>query len=288
MLRAVNGFLSAQSQVRLAASSLLLVAAIGAIDHLTGYELSFSIFYLIPVGISSWYAGKRLGILVCIISATTWLAVDYTAGHQYTHPAIPYWNASVRFAFFVIIADLLGRLRSTLEFQASLAQQDGLTGIMNARTFRQRYDSLAQLAARHGHPMALGYLDLDGFKGVNDSLGHGVGDRVLKAVATELAKRLRASDFVGRLGGDEFAVLLPETDLAGARTFFTEIRESLLGLAAHNRWSVGFSIGVAVFHSPPANPEDAIRCADDLMYKVKSTGKNNILFEEYPGESRGA
>lgn len=271
----------------MAATSLLLIASVGAIDHLIGYELSFSIFYLIPVGISSWYAGRRLTIPVCIISAAVWLTVDYTAGHQYSHLAIPLWNAGVRLGFFVIVAHLLLRLRGALEVQASLAQQDGLTGIMNARAFRQRCDSVAQLAARHGHQMAIGYLDLDGFKGVNDTLGHGAGDRVLQAIATALAKRLRASDFVGRLGGDEFAVLLPETDLAGARTFFTEMRESLLGLAADNHWSVGFSIGVVGFRSPPVNSDDAIRCADDLMYKVKSAGKNSILFEEYAALSGG-
>jgi len=259
---------------------------IGVIDLLTGYELSFSILYVVPVLISSWYGGRRLGFGVCILSAATWLAVDYTAGHQYTHPAIPFWNASVRLAFFSIISDLLGRLRGALAIQVSLAEQDSLTGIMNARTFRQRGDSLVHLAARYGHAMALGYLDVDGFKGVNDSLGHSGGDRVLKAVATAIAQRLRRSDFVGRMGGDEFAILLSETDLAGARAFFTEMSDALQTLAAHNHWPIGFSIGVAVFRSPPPNLEDALRYADDLMYKIKSTGKNNILFEERPSEER--
>lgn len=266
----------------------LLVAIFGAADLATGYELSFSIFYVIPVGIGSWYAGKRLGFLVCIISVVTWFAADYYSGHQYSHPAIAFWNAGVRLGFFAIIAYLLDHLRTSFDSLELLAQQDGLTGIMNARTFRQRCDTLFALASRHGFTMALGFLDLDGFKGVNDSLGHSVGDQVLKAVATELTKQLRASDVGARLGGDEFAILLPDTDLAGARTFFTELRQSLIDLAARNRWPVGFSIGVAVFHSSVANPGEAIRCADGLMYKVKSSGKNNILFEEYAGVSREA
>ncbi|WP_291994222.1 GGDEF domain-containing protein [Candidatus Accumulibacter sp. ACC003] len=168
-----------------------------------------------------------------------------------------------------------------------LAQEDGLTGLLNARTFRQRCDAIFMLAKRHGRPLALGYLDLDGFKGVNDSFGHAVGDEVLKAVASALSKRLRASDLGSRLGGDEFAVLLPETDLAGARTFFTELHESLVKLAGTNSWPVGFSIGVAVFHHARANPDDALRYADGLMYKVKNSGKNNIFFEEYASEAGG-
>ena len=99
MLRAANGFLSAEPSFQLGVISFLLVAIVGAIDLSTGYELSFSIFYAIPVGIASWYAGKRLGFFVCVISAMTWLAADYASGHQYSHPTIPLWNASVRLCF---------------------------------------------------------------------------------------------------------------------------------------------------------------------------------------------
>jgi len=288
MLRKVNGYLSAQSSFHIGVYAFLLIAIVGAIDLATGHELSFSVFYTIPVSVGSWYAGKRFGLLICIVSAMAWLAADYTSGHQYSNPTIPFWNASVRLGYFVIIASLLNRLRGSLDAQELLAQQDGLTGIMNARTFRQRCGSLFGLASRHGRPLALGYLDLDGFKGVNDSFGHSVGDEVLKAVASALTKRLRASDFGARLGGDEFAILLAETDLAGARTFFTGLRESLIDLAAQNHWSVGFSIGVAVFHHPTVNPDDAIRYADGLMYKVKNSGKNNILLEEYSSVPRSA
>jgi diguanylate cyclase (GGDEF)-like protein len=284
MLGSTKQFLSARSPTQLALISLLIVAIVGTADHLTGYELSFSIFYLIPVALGSWYAGSRVGIFVCIISAATWFAVDYTSGHQYSHSSIPFWNAGVRTGFFVITAILLVRLRDALRIHASLAEQDGLTGLMNARTFHQRCTSVARLAARYGRPMAIGYLDLDGFKGVNDRLGHGVGDQLLRDVAAELVNRLRASDLVGRLGGDEFAVLLPETDVQGARVFFTEMRQGLVGLAADRSWPVGFSIGVAAFRSPPGTPEDAIRCADELMYEVKNTGKNDILLKEYAGE----
>jgi predicted signal transduction protein with EAL and GGDEF domain len=79
--------------------------------------------------------------------------------------------------------------------------------------------------------------------------------------------------------------VLPETDPAGARTFFTALPESLIDLAAQNHWPVGFSIGVAVFHSPKANADDAIRHADGLMYRVKNSGKNNILIEEHASDS---
>lgn len=287
MPKALTRLLALLSPWQLRAFSFLLVAIVGACDLATSYELSISIFYTIPVGVGTWYVGRRFGFLVCIVSAITWLAVDFASEHPFSHPAIPFWNATVRLGYFVIIAYLLDRLRGALDFQELLAQEDGLTGLLNARTFRQRCDAIFMLAKRHGRPLALGYLDLDGFKGVNDSFGHAVGDEVLKAVASALSKRLRASDLGSRLGGDEFAVLLPETDLAGARTFFTELHESLVKLAGTNSWPVGFSIGVAVFHHARANPDDALRYADGLMYKVKNSGKNNIFFEEYASEAGG-
>lgn len=283
MLKAVHRFLSAQSPTRISLGALTLVAVIGATDHVTGYELSASIFYLLPIAVTTWYVGHRPGVALCFVCAATWLLVDYTSGHAYSYFAIPFWNVGVRLGLFLIVAHLLFNLRSALAYQELLAQQDGLTGITNARTFRQRYELLAHLAIRHGRPLTLGYIDLNGFKGINDALGHAVGDRVLRTVAAELARRLRTSDIVGRLGGDEFAVLLTETDRNGARTLFADIRERLLAVAARNRWPVGFSIGVAVFQPPPESVEEALKHADALMYKAKRSGKNGIEFEEYNG-----
>lgn len=203
------------------------------------------------------------------------------SAHHYSNPAIPFWNTGVRFGFFVIVAMLLRQMRRSLAIQSSLARTDGLTGLMNARTFKQRCDAIFKLALRNRHSLALGYIDLDGFKSINDTLGHTTGDKVLKAVADTLQKRLRSTDLGARLGGDEFAILLPETDLAGAQAFFTTLHESLLSHAAHNHWPVGFSVGVAIFHAVDASVDEAIRTADALMYRVKNSGKNQILLEEY-------
>ncbi len=282
MLRKIDSFLLSKPSYVIALFSLSLIAIIGMIDHATGYELSFSIFYTIPVSIGVWYLGKRFGNFVSILSATTWMAVEYFSGNQYSHPTVLLWNTAVRLGYFVLTTSLLSHIRALHDVQEMLAQKDGLTELMNTRTFKQRCDSVFALASRHGRPLALGYLDLDGFKSVNDSFGHEVGDQILMAIATAMAKRLRTSDIGGRLGGDEFAILLPETDLVGARKFFTLLHEELVSLAATNHWPVGFSIGVAVCQRPTANSDDAIAFADGLMYKVKKSGKNNILFEECP------
>lgn len=140
---------------------------------------------------------------------------------------------------------------------------------------------MVQLARRHQRPLAIGYIDLDGFKGVNDRHGHLRGDAVLSGVAQVLAERLRTSDLLARLGGDEFAVLCPETDARGAARVFEDLHQRLNAAARAQGWEIGFSIGVASFVRAPERLGDAVRSADDLMYRVKHSGKNRVVLERF-------
>ncbi len=256
--------------------AVLLVGLLGLVDSWTGYELSFSIFYLIPVAIASWYAGRTLGMAVSLLAAVMWLVADMAAGHPYSSAWIPYWNACVRLGFFVIVTQLMVRLHELLDAISLLADTDSLTRLFNARTIKRRYEEAAELARRHQQMLAIGFVDIDDFKAINDSLGHQQGDQVLIAVSAKLKERARISDTVGRLGGDEFVVMLPQTDRQGAEVFFNGLHAGLVEMAAARRWPIGFSIGIAVFPTPPASAEDALAHADALMYQIKQQGKNGL------------
>lgn len=260
----------------LMAVAALVVAGLGWLDFVTGYELSFSIFYLAPIALVSWYAGRAPAVVLCLLSAGTWLAVDMASGRPYSHAAIPIWNALVRLGFFAISASLLVALRAHLRAEQRLARRDGLTGLLNARAFRESVAPQLALAARHGRPCALGYLDFDDFKLVNDRFGHAEGDEVLVESAVVVGRRLRTTDLAGRMGGDEVAIFLPNTDARGAEALFAEIGRSLRDLFAARGWPVGASIGVAAFVAAPASVDEALHCADSLMYEVKARGKNGI------------
>ncbi|MFN3414271.1 MAG: diguanylate cyclase domain-containing protein, partial [Thermoanaerobaculum sp.] len=127
----------------------------------------------------------------------------------------------------VIISALrdLGERRRWLEQIQHLAYHDGLTDLPNRRLLRERAEQLLALARRHKFPVALGYLDLDRFKEVNDTLGHDAGDELLQAVAVRLARVARETDTVARLGGDEFAILWPQTGHEGARVAASRVLE---------------------------------------------------------------
>jgi diguanylate cyclase (GGDEF)-like protein len=285
MLNHIHSILSSLPVIRVGLLCLSVLIVIGIIDHSTGSETALALFYLIPVSIAAWYISRRSALILAVAAASIWLLADYTSGQSYSHPAISYWNAAVRLGFFVITVYLLSMIRQLLETQTKLAQFDSLTGLRNARSFAQACTAVFDLSRRHGRSSALCYIDIDGFKGINDSLGHSVGDSVLRAVGCALSQRMRASDIGARLGGDEFAILLPETTMAGARSFFLELHAGLVALAISNQWPIGFSIGVAVFAVAPATTDDAIRQADDLMYKMKHSDKNSVLFSEPEADS---
>ncbi len=97
-------YLSRQSRSSLTAASFVLILILGGLDYITGAELAFSIFYLIPVSLAAWFVRKRVGIVASFASATSWLIAELLTGHVHSHPAIPYWNAAVRLGFFLMVA----------------------------------------------------------------------------------------------------------------------------------------------------------------------------------------
>jgi diguanylate cyclase (GGDEF)-like protein len=261
----------------LAFSSLVIV---GLLDYLTGYEISFAVFYLVPVSIAAWYVDRRWARLFAFASCLTWYFAELAAGYPYSNAAIPVWNAFVRFVFFQIVALLLPALRARLFAESRLAQTDPLTGLLNARAFLRRLEHDLALNARTSGSLTLAYVDVDNFKYVNDTYGHHEGDQLLRSIASRLEGAVRQADSVGRLGGDEFALILPTTDLNGARVIIGELAKSLAS-SVDEFSSVTCSIGAVVFQDSPDSGKAAIAAADQLMYDAKRGGKNALVLGVY-------
>jgi diguanylate cyclase (GGDEF)-like protein len=169
----------------------------------------------------------------------------------------------------------LEEARRANETIAALAQYDSLTNLFNRRRFQQELERVLQHAQRYGREFALVFLDLDGFKRINDRAGHAEGDRYLLAVAEVLRKALRATDIVARWGGDEFAMLLPETGVARAeevaKKLITAMDQKRVALAMQV-YTLRASIGVAVFPKHAREAEELLRRADAAMYEAKRAG----------------
>ncbi len=263
-------------------TGILLVAGIGAVDYLTGPEISVSLFYLIPIVAVTWFVGRYLGFTFSLLSAMAWFAADASSGPAYSNPAIPYWNAFVRLGFFVIVTLLLPVLKA-LEHEKELARVDDLTGAVNRRFFFEILQRELDRSLRYQHPLTMVYIDIDNFKTVNDRFGHSAGDQVLHRVADKTQGYLRKTDVVARLGGDEFAVLLPETDQEAAHIIVPKIHRILLDEMQRNGWPLTFSIGALTCTDVSITPDELIKRADDLMYSIKKDGKNAIRTAVYTG-----
>jgi K+-sensing histidine kinase KdpD len=120
------------------AAALTLLALVGIVDRASGYELSLSVLYLVPIAFASWYAGRGVGWAIALVSGLVWLGADLGAGHRYSHSYVMVWNTLVRVSIFVIVADLLARLKAQLVAARQLARSDGLTGIANRRAFDEQ------------------------------------------------------------------------------------------------------------------------------------------------------
>lgn len=165
----------------------------------------------------------------------------------------------------------------------SLANRDALTGLHNRMFFDLRLaEDLQKVLAEEGGGLALLFIDLDGFKAVNDDLGHDVGDAVLCEVAGRLRAKVRKSDVVCRLGGDEFVVILPNPP---SRAVVEELASGLIEALAKPYDALGgqpkalsASIGIALAPQDGTDPQALVHAADAAMYLAKRAGKNGFSF----------
>lgn len=264
------------------ACGLLLALALGGLDHKTGYELSFSLFYMIPVMWTTWVLGRKSGYVIAVVSALVWGSADKMAGHVYSHGAFLVWNTLMRLGFFVMGAYLLSRLSGMLSRERDLARTDFLTGIFNSKAFFEMGQLEISRCRRNKKPITIAFLDCDDFKEINDRFGHARGDEILQQIATILKKGLRTTDILARLGGDEFGIVLPEASAQDANVIFVRLRNALERISPSDGIRVTISAGIATFLTPPQSVNDLISRADELMYAVKKHGKNRVNITTIP------
>ncbi|MDH3605988.1 MAG: GGDEF domain-containing protein, partial [Acidimicrobiia bacterium] len=131
-------------------------------------------------------------------------------------------------------------------------------------------------AVRSTTPLSLAFLDLDGMKRVNDELGHGEGDEMLRVLATSVLASIRETDVFGRVGGDEFALILPDTDEHKALQAIQRLRRVINRRSRPGGPYISVSVGVVTFRRNPPSADDALRAADALMYLAKRAGGNRV------------
>lgn len=272
----LHQFLEASPPAVILTASLLLTALVTVVDILSGPDITFAFFYLVPIAVAAWYGTRWMGVAVAVLSGFAWVAneiIDLAHGKQLYF----YWNAGARVALYLVVAFLMSKLRRQLREASILARTDPLTGLFNRRHLYERIKGELQRASRYVKPLTLISIDIDDFKAINDRHGHAIGDAVLCGIGQVLQSNTRQTDVPARIGGDEFAVLLVETGADDGSEAAEKLQQALRTRMAELGKTVTVSIGSVTFTSPPRDVDQLFRVVDEQLYKAKSQGKNRIV-----------
>lgn len=259
--------------------SLLLIACLGWLDFATGFEISFSFFYLLPISLAAWTLGPKHTNLVTTLSVLTWLYTNWLAGQKYSSEWIRFFNVGVRWAVFLFIANILIELKEALQIERNYARRDFLTGITSKREFFGQLVIELHRAEQIKYPISFGYIDLDNFKKVNDEFGHSKGDEQLRLITNTITGMIRKTDCFARLGGDEFGLFLPNVDQKNAQQIFEKVKDATMEKLREVNSPITLSAGVITFLVPPHSVDEMLHEADSLMYRAKALGKNQVFYK---------
>ena len=256
-------------------------------DYVTGAGVNVGILYYVVTALTVWSLGQRVGIAMGVGGiAAAWLlrygGLIPGEGHGV---AAAIWNVSARALMILFIAVVVSSLRNALALERWRASTDGLTGILNKDAFRHGAMKAVHNARLHDRALVLAYMDLDGFKEVNDRHGHSAGDRVLCAFAMAGSHVLRETDLFARIGGDEFVALMSVRSLEDGDRLAAMLHDRLTARLRETGFEVTCSMGALVspaHHLDVEGTGGGLELADALMYEVKRAGKNALRI------SRGA
>jgi diguanylate cyclase (GGDEF)-like protein len=177
----------------------------------------------------------------------------------------------------LLVSYVRGRVHELVVRLSDAARTDPLTGLLNRRALQELFELELDRARRSGRPLSLIVGDLDGFKGLNDRLGHQAGDQALRTLAAELGRWKRRIDMAARVGGEEFALLLPETDERGAFLVAERLRRATQRIFADAPLKLTISFGVASYPDHGDDAEMLLRAADQALYAAKDMGRDRSV-----------
>ncbi len=266
--------------------------SIGWADILSG-PLATSLFYIVPIIVIAWRFGFRAASIIVVAAGLVWLWSDLLLGAY--DPWVSYWNALSRTVIFGAMGafvaavrhdrdrlrELNKQLEDALQRESQSARRDLMSGLPNSRAFEETLSRELARSSRESTAFGIGYMDVDNFKRVNDTLGHPAGDELLRRVAQALFISVREEDYCARLGGDEFAIIIVRPERETYHAIASRIYDRMRELACmYEGLELGATIGFVHFSEPPDDTVAVIRRADEAMYRVKSQHKGTYAVEE--------
>ncbi len=222
-----------------------------------------------------WTCPPLISFGVTVLTLSTWCWIESSPTPQWLGLSL---GQLIRFAMAIWLVWWSHRIRYLLHRSHQLARIDNLTGLPNRQALIEAIESELSRTRRFGRPFVLVLLDCDGFKGINDQLGHLAGDRVLRQIADALRQQTRRYDCIGRLGGDEFLLVLSEVDQPEAELIIERLRATLRHCVERDFPTLKFSMGVVTFRTGELDWESCIQRVDEAMYSAKRQGPDQTRF----------
>jgi diguanylate cyclase (GGDEF)-like protein len=249
------------------------IAVIGVATWRTPELPSLGLLHLVPVALATAVTCARRGTALALLATAVWAATARPATAAVAPMAA---ETTVRALGLLFVVALVEVTVTQLRLAFHLSSTDELTGLPNRRAFVERAELELARMRRTGTTITVAYLDVDGFKAVNDDHGHERGDEVLRRIGDVLAQRLRATDLAARLGGDEFALLLADTDATHATSLLRALRTTIATETLARGLPVTVSVGATTYRRAPASVAALLRQPDELLYEVKRDGGHAV------------
>ena len=251
------------------------MAAIFAIDLSAPKDVRLHLLYVFPLAAIALHCERKSAIIGGLALSSTLQVATFSfegiSGRSFATDAL------VALATAVLTVALARATRDNHLTALGLATSDWLTGLHNRRSFETIADLEIKRQKRYGGAFSLAIIDLDGFKRLNDSEGHHIGDRALRLLADVLREHVRQSDSIARLGGDEFAILMPNTKAHDSILLCQQFCVKTAKRMAAAGFEVTASVGCTVFEQAPESVALALQQADAAMYAAKAAGKNRAV-----------
>jgi diguanylate cyclase (GGDEF)-like protein len=259
-----------------AALSGAFIICTAMIDLITRHQTAVPLFYALAIVAAVWFSWRTAAVAAALLSGVCMSVVASIFATSHTAAgAANIWAQSL---FFLVFAGILLALRYLQDQLHAMSTMDPLTELVNSSHFLNIGNSETDRALRYKHPFSIIYIDIDDFKHINDAMGHGAGNELLKEIAKKIKGMIRRSDTIARIGGDEFALLMPETGESSVRAAMARIQAKVSDIKASGVKSVTFSIGVITNTGQSASFDEIVNMARSLMHEVKRGGKNAVRY----------
>jgi diguanylate cyclase (GGDEF)-like protein len=249
-------------------ASLIWIFAIFVLDIQIGLDVRLRVLYVFPLTALAIHSNRLSWVIVGFVLASIGEIIALVSYHS--TPAAKIIDGTIGIAGFLLVIVLARTTRVNHLEALRQATHDALTELHNRRGFETIMDLEIARQKRYGGVFSLVGIDLDGFKELNDSRGHHIGDMALRLIADLLRKHTRMSDSIARIGGDEFAILMPNTNNPECKAVCKQMTLKIASVMDDAGMATSASIGCVTFEQPPESTADALNRADIAMYAVKS------------------